>query len=123
MIASHLLHVEPDGAFSIVAIVWRPGQRTSIHDHLTWCVVGVVHGAETEELFSLCENGARLTRVGTTVNRVGEVVGFAPPGDIHRVANTGSENAISIHIYGSDIRRVGSSVRRSYDLPVVEGLR
>ena len=23
--ANHTLHVEPDGAFSIVAVVWRPG--------------------------------------------------------------------------------------------------
>jgi len=29
---SHLLHVEPGGAFSIVALVWRPGQVTPIHD-------------------------------------------------------------------------------------------
>ena len=25
---SHLLHTEPDGTFSIVALVWRPGQLT-----------------------------------------------------------------------------------------------
>ena len=35
----HTLHVEPDGSFSIVALVWRPGQLTRIHDHVTWCVV------------------------------------------------------------------------------------
>src|SRR6478672_5465135 len=38
---SHILHVEADGSFSIVGLVWRPGQLTRIHDHLTWCVVGV----------------------------------------------------------------------------------
>src|SRR6185503_10199471 len=38
---SHTLHVEPDGSFSIIALVWRPGQITRIHDHLTWCVFGV----------------------------------------------------------------------------------
>ena len=25
---SHVLHSEPDGSFSIVALVWRPGQMT-----------------------------------------------------------------------------------------------
>src|SRR5438067_491583 len=35
---SHTLHVEPDGSFSIIAVVWRPGQITRIHDHVTWCV-------------------------------------------------------------------------------------
>src|SRR5205823_11430872 len=81
---SHTLHVEPDGSFSIVALVWRPGQVTRIHDHLTWCVFGVIQGIEHEELFD--EN---LSLLGTSDNRAGNVNGFAPPGDIHRVRNTG----------------------------------
>ena len=44
--------------------------------------------------------------------------GFAPPGDIHRVRNVGDRTAISIHVYGTDVSRIGSSVRRYYDLPV-----
>src|ERR1051325_3485993 len=39
---SHTLHVEPDGSFSIIALVWRPGQITRIHDHMTWCAFGVI---------------------------------------------------------------------------------
>jgi hypothetical protein len=38
--------------------------------------------------------------------------GCAPPGDIHRIRNVGDEIAISLHIYGTDITRVGSSARR-----------
>ena len=49
----HLLHVEPDGSFSVTAMVWRPGQVTPIHDHVTWCVFGVVQGIEYEELYAL----------------------------------------------------------------------
>ena len=48
---SHTLHVEPDGSFSIIAVVWRPGQLTRIHDHMTWCVFGVIQGVEHEDLF------------------------------------------------------------------------
>ncbi len=107
---SHTLHVEPDGSFSIIALVWRPGQATRIHDHVTWCVFGVIQGVEHEELFD-----AELNLVGLSDNEVGDVSGFAPPGDIHRVHNTGSATAISIHIYGTDVSRVGSSVRRYYD--------
>jgi predicted metal-dependent enzyme (double-stranded beta helix superfamily) len=106
----HTLHVEPDGSFSIVGLVWRPGQLTRIHDHVTWCVFGVVQGVEHEELFD-----ADLHLLGRSENHVGEVSGFAPPGDIHRVHNTGDETAISIHIYGTDVSRVGSSARRYYD--------
>ncbi len=106
----HTLYVEPDGSFSIVALVWRPGQLTRIHDHTTWCVFGVIQGVEHEELFDADGN-----MIGRSDNHVGDVSGFAPPGDIHRVHNTGDTTAISIHIYGTDVTRLGSSARRYYD--------
>jgi 3-mercaptopropionate dioxygenase len=114
---SHLLHVEPDGAFSIQAVVWRPGQTTPIHDHVTWCVVGVIQGVEHEELFA-CPTGDYLERVGYNANLAGSVTGFAPPGDIHRVHNPTEYTTISLHVYGTDISRVGSSIRRHYDLAI-----
>jgi predicted metal-dependent enzyme (double-stranded beta helix superfamily) len=107
--AGHTLHVEPDGSFSITAVVWRPGQATPIHDHTTWCVFGVIQGIEHEDVYD-----ADLNLIGSNDNLLGDVNGFAPPGDIHRVHNTGDEVAISIHIYGTDVTRIGSSVRRYY---------
>jgi predicted metal-dependent enzyme (double-stranded beta helix superfamily) len=115
---SEVLHSEPDGSFSIVALVWLPGHVTPIHDHVTWCVFGVIQGMEWEELFELGEQQACLVDGGYRLNSTGEVSGFAPPGDIHRVRNAGDLTAISIHIYGTDVNRIGSSVRRYYDLPV-----
>ena len=106
----HTLHVEPDGTFSIIALVWRPGQATRIHDHVTWCAFGVIQGVEHEDLYD-----ADLQLVGQSDNHVGDVSGFAPPGDIHRVHNIGDTTAISIHVYGTDVTRIGSSVRRYYD--------
>jgi len=117
----HILHTEADGSFSVVALVWRPGQVTPVHDHVTWCVVGVVAGTEYEELYERRggDTDGRLIRIRTRQNPTGSVSGFAPPGDIHRVRNCSEQTAISIHIYGADIRRLGSSVRRCYDLPIV----
>ena len=115
----HVLYVEPDGSFSVTAMVWRPGQVTPIHDHVTWCVFGVMQGIEYEELFALSADGCHLTDLGRNESRPGDVSGFAPPGDIHRVRNIGDSVAISLHIYGADITRLGTSVRRSYDLPVL----
>jgi predicted metal-dependent enzyme (double-stranded beta helix superfamily) len=113
------LHVEPDGTFSVVALVTRPGQATSIHDHTTWCVVAVIGGAEREERFRLDATGTCLEPIGDRVDHCGTVTGFAPPGDIHRVSNCGAALGVSLHIYGTDIRRTTSSVRRTYDLPIV----
>ena len=107
--AGHVLHAEPDGTFSILGLVWRPGQSTRIHDHVTWCVVGVLQGVEHEDLYD-----DQLNPIGARDSQPGEVSGFAPPGDIHRIRNTGSRTAISLHIYGTDITRIGSSARRYY---------
>ena len=41
---SHLLHTEPDGSFSVLGVVWLPGQVTRVHDHVTWCAFGVLQG-------------------------------------------------------------------------------
>jgi 3-mercaptopropionate dioxygenase len=115
----HTLHAEPDGSFSVCALVWRPGQQTPVHDHVAWCVVGVLQGEEHEELFALRDDGTSLEQVAARVNGSGDVSGFAPPGDIHRVTNRGDGVAISLHVYGADIARLGNSVRRTYDLPVL----
>ncbi|MEU3741082.1 MULTISPECIES: cysteine dioxygenase family protein [unclassified Streptomyces] len=117
----HLLHAEHDGSFSVIAVVWLPGQRTPVHDHVSWCVSGVHEGAEHERRYRLIPaasgSPARLVATEDLVNEQGTVAAFAPPGDIHRVWNAGTERAISLHVYGADISRLGTSVRRVYDLP------
>ena len=117
---TYLLHAEPDGSFSVAAMVWLPGQETPVHDHVTWCVTAVLQGTEYEEIFAPQADAsgmARLEVVGRSENAAGTVSGFAPPGDIHRVRNTGDGVAISMHVYGADISRLGSSIRREYELP------
>jgi predicted metal-dependent enzyme (double-stranded beta helix superfamily) len=113
--ARHLLHAE--ARFSIVAVVWQPGQLTEIHDHIAWCTFAVLQGVEYEILYR--DQGDHLRETGRVANKAGDVSGFAPPGDIHLVHNTGDTTAISLHIYGADLSQSPSSVRRVYDLPVV----
>jgi 3-mercaptopropionate dioxygenase len=113
---TYLVHAEPDGSFSVVLMVLRAGQRTPVHDHLTWCVTAVLQGTEYEEIFALRDG--YLEVVARNQNDVGAVSGFAPPGDIHQVRHDGAGNAVSMHVYGTDITRVGSSIRREYPLPV-----
>jgi 3-mercaptopropionate dioxygenase len=110
----HLLHVSPSRRLSVVALVWRPGQRTAIHDHVSWCVVGVYRGVERETRYRLLGDG--LKAVDTIQAYPGHVEALVPPAEnIHRVEARGEGLTISIHVYGADIERLGSSVYRRYD--------
>jgi predicted metal-dependent enzyme (double-stranded beta helix superfamily) len=114
----HLLYVSPTSRLSIVALVWKPGQRTPIHDHVSWCVVGVYRGVEHETRYRLVEVGARhrLEPVGNVLAYPGHVETLVPPvEDIHAVSAAGSGLTISIHVYGADVERLGSSIRHRFD--------
>jgi predicted metal-dependent enzyme (double-stranded beta helix superfamily) len=120
----HLLHVSPCRRLSVVSLVWRPGQCTAIHDHVSWCVVGVVCGVEREDRYRLEEThgGRALRPAGTVYARRGHVEALEPSGDIHAVTAGGREIAVSIHVYGADISVLGSSIHRRYDgLPILSG--
>jgi 3-mercaptopropionate dioxygenase len=110
----HLLHVSDCRRLSVVALVWRPGQRTPIHDHISWCVVGVYRGIEHETHYDLV--GEELVPTQSIEAYPGDVEALVPPaGNIHRVEAAGDGLTISIHVYGADIERLGSSVYRRFD--------
>ncbi|GAA3842317.1 cysteine dioxygenase family protein [Streptomyces coacervatus] len=117
----HILHAEPGGSFSVVALVWLPGQCTPIHDHVAWAVSGIHQGAERETVYRLVRDAKEpyLVATGTSTNGVGAVSFLAPPGDIHDVRCAAPGRTVSLHVYGADIARLGSSVRRKYTLPVL----
>lgn len=120
----HILHVDEGGRFSIMALVWLPGQATAVHDHISWCVVGIHEGQECEVQYQVVSEGADqyLLAIGESTHKEGSVAVLQPPGDVHTVYNPGPRTAISIHIYGGDVRKHGLSIRCRYDLPVVETL-
>ncbi|MBV8202966.1 MAG: cysteine dioxygenase family protein [Acidobacteria bacterium] len=120
----HVLHVAHDGSFSIVALVWRVGQATAVHDHVSWCAVGVHAGREEEVSYVVVEDAGRagLVSIGTEIFAAGTAIALVPPGDIHQVQNPGPGEAISIHIYGADVRRLGTSIRQRYGLPILAPL-
>jgi 3-mercaptopropionate dioxygenase len=110
----HLLHVSDCRGLSVVALVWQPGQGTPIHDHVSWCVVGVYKGLERETRYTLADG--RLHATETIEAHPGHVEALVPPAEnIHSVQAGGDELTISIHVYGADIERLGSSVYRRFD--------
>ena len=104
----YLLHCDPLERFSVVSFVWMPGQRTPIHDHTVWGLVGVMRGEEQCEEYS-----AAVKPTGRHPVRPGEVDRVSPRiGDIHVVSNAGNQIAVSIHVYGANI---GAVRRHTYD--------
>ena len=117
---TNVVHTAADGSFSVVALVWRPGQRTPIHSHRSWCVVGVHQGIEEERSFTLAErhDGPALELEEVRRYGVGSLTWLSSEDEIHDVANVGDSMAISLHVYGLDYRREGSSILDTFDLPV-----
>ncbi len=103
--AQYPLYVDPDGRFSVVSFVWKPGQWTPVHDHTVWGVVGIHQGLERTEAYR--EVDGKLQKTKTIDATVGEVGAVSPTiGDVHKVGNVSDDVAISIHVYGGNIGTV-----------------
>lgn len=108
----YLLHCDPLERFSVVSFVWGPGQRTPVHDHMVWGLIGMLRGSETGQNFTRDENGA-LTAAGSPATlSPGDIEMVSPnTGDIHQVANAHDDRtSISIHVYGGNIGAVARHV-------------
>jgi predicted metal-dependent enzyme (double-stranded beta helix superfamily) len=107
----YLLHCDPLERFSVVSFVWGPGQKTPVHNHTVWGLVGMLRG---EEVSTEMRPGAPMTPGQVDRLREGEVVAVsANTYDIHVVENAVPDRAsISIHVYGGNI---GAIARRVFD--------
>jgi predicted metal-dependent enzyme (double-stranded beta helix superfamily) len=114
----HLVYAGP--GFSILALVWLPGQMSPIHSHRSWCVLGIRQGMLVETGFTLGGSagvgGPRLTVDRCQPLLPGMVSSAdADEGHYHRVANLGVETAVSIHVYGVAFDRLGHGLNRIWE--------
>jgi predicted metal-dependent enzyme (double-stranded beta helix superfamily) len=108
----YLLHADSRERFTVVSFVWGPGQKSPIHDHTVWGIVGILRGAEFEQSYSRASDG-RFVEQGAPVRlEKGEVTAVSPAiGDFHRVSNAFDDRpSTSIHVYGANIGAVRRSV-------------
>ncbi len=109
------LYIAPDDSWSLVSVVWNVGQRTPVHGHEMWGVVGIYSGSEREirYLKPAADAVGPLTSAGEHVWHRGEVtVCCTTDDDVHSVVAEGDEPTIGIHVYGGNI---GTMSRPSYD--------
>ncbi len=111
----HLLASDPHGRYTIVSLVWRPGQQTPIHGHHAWCGYAIVSGTLHEELYRW-DNVQHRARAMHRQTRAIGATSYVQPGlnaGIHRLTHAGADNAppaISLHVYGVAHEQVSTQV-------------
>ena len=99
---------------SVWAMVWAPGAATPIHDHHCSCCFTVLQGTIREVWFKAID-GDRVLKTAEHCRTPGYIAAMLPSGpNIHQMLNDGSEEAVSLHIYGYDHRLRSSSIHREY---------
>lgn len=97
----HVMYADPRGLFTIVCLVWPPGEFSPVHGHHTWCAYRVISGELTETLYRWDERAQCARKAGDTRRRPGDIVTAAAGlGQIHRLGNAGGDVAVSLHVYG-----------------------
>jgi predicted metal-dependent enzyme (double-stranded beta helix superfamily) len=108
----YLLHADPQDRFSIVSFVWGPGQKTPIHNHTVWGLIGMLRGAEYSQGFEQQPDGSLAPEGAPVRLEQGAVDAVSPDiGDLHAVSNALQDRAsISIHVYGANIGKVQRAI-------------
>ena len=95
--------------YELLALCWRSGDRTPIHDHQgVSCAFKVVEGKGTEIRFTATDSGL-ICPVATIPLEPGYVCS-ADDADIHEVANFQAKghDLITLHIYSPPIRKMNT---------------
>ncbi|MFJ8260837.1 cysteine dioxygenase [Rummeliibacillus sp. NPDC094406] len=107
----HPLYCDPKDRFEVIALVWKPGQKTTLHDHDdTWGAEGVVAGQVKVTNYIRLEelSGGKIVKLQHTDSIVineqntGKLL---PPADCHILEGVGDKPAITIHVYGKQLRK------------------
>lgn len=118
--ARHLIYADPQQRFSILALVWAPGQVSPIHAHHTWCSVAVYQGTLTETFYRVPPDRAipviarHATRSTGSTSFDSASFNHASPA-IHALANHSRENAISLHVYGVGHDQITTGINRIFN--------
>lgn len=107
--ARRLLHRDPAGRYTVIAMIWGKGQGTPLHDHAgIWCVECVYRGHLDVTSYSMrggnADTGIVQFEVETTITASpGEAGALIPPFEHHVLTNADDTPSVTIHVYGGEM--------------------
>ena len=107
-----------DGSLNIYGVLFRPEHPTPTHDHVTWGIIGVYSGRQRTTRYRRVDDGATPGQCSVALEEDavlthGATYPLLPPHDIHRIEVLGTEDGLSIHVLGADLKR---QRRRIFDV-------
>jgi len=125
--ARRLMHRDPQGRYTVLAMVWDRSQGTPLHDHAgTWCVECVYRGRIEVTSYSVHggdpETGVvQFEKEAVVLAGPGEAGALIPPFEYHMIRNPDASPAVTIHVYGGEMTYChvfepveGGGFRRTY---------
>lgn len=111
--ARHLVYHGEESGCCVVAMSWGPGQGTPVHDHDgTWCVECCLQGQLEVVQYELEETrdearGLLYVFEPKESQKVGRgAVGcLIPPYEHHTIQNPFEQKAITLHVYGKELKK------------------
>jgi len=103
----HVLYADPEHRFTLLALVWLPGQGTDVHGHTAWGAVGVYEGHPSVVCYD-CVETPEGHHVATETRAIrcspGDTATVRPGlADVHRIHNPTGSTTITLHAYGRDL--------------------
>jgi 3-mercaptopropionate dioxygenase len=106
--ARRLVHRSEAHGYTLLAMIWEPGQGTPLHDHSgMWCVEGVLEGRIEVRQHELLEQDGELFHFRAEEALLagpGSAGSLIPPFEYHTLRNPpGNGTAITLHVYGGEM--------------------
>jgi predicted metal-dependent enzyme (double-stranded beta helix superfamily) len=106
--ARRLVHMDPSGAYTVLAMVWGKGQGAPLHDHAGhWCCECVYRGRIKVVQFSLeSPPDAEVLQFKpqfVSYAGVGEAGALIPPFEYHSIENPDGTPAVTLHVYSGEL--------------------
>lgn len=105
--ARRLVHKDPAGRYTVLAMIWGKGQGTKLHDHAgKWCVECVYRGRIRVVSYDLVDEKDDILYFKEEQEifaGVGEAGALIPPYEYHTIENTLEDPTVTIHVYSGEL--------------------